>query len=55
MKTFLNSIKKQEKKPIICYFLEGKKHPKPSLKNGEKNQILIKDRDKIFESFKLKA
>ena len=30
MKNLLNLIRKQEKKPIICYFIGGEKPPKPS-------------------------
>ena len=37
MKNLLNLMKKQEKKPIICYFIESEKSSKPSYKNGEKN------------------
>ena len=54
MKNLLNLMKKQEKKLIICYFVGGKKPLKPSLKNGEKNQILVKNKDEILRSYKLK-
>ena len=54
MKNFLNLIRKQGK-PIICCIINNKKSHKSSYKNGEKNRILIKNRDKISKSFELKA
>ena len=50
MKNFLNLMRKQGRKPIIHYFIEGEKPPKSSWKNKEKNRVLIKDRDKISEN-----
>ena len=46
MKIFLNSIKKQGRKPIICLqglklFAEGEKLLKLSEENKEKNRMLI--------------
>ena len=41
MKNLLNSMMKQEEKPIIYCFTGDKKPPKSSKENGEENQVLI--------------
>ena len=44
-------MKKQGRKPIIYYFIRGKKSLKLSYENGEKNQILIENRnERCFEA-----
>ena len=43
-------MKKRGGKPIICYFAEGEKPPKPARKTIEENLMLIGNRDKTFGS-----
>ena len=48
-------MKKQEKKPIIYYFVRYEKPSKYNYKTRKENQILIKDKNEISGSFKSKA
>ena len=40
-------MRKQGGKLIIFCFIEGEKHPTLSNENGDKSQMLIKDKDKV--------
>ena len=55
MKNFLNSMRKQRRKPIIYCFVEGEKPLKSNSEIGEESQILIEDRNKNSGSSRSKS